>query len=384
MVKAVRRKVSFRKVAEAFGVARSTVEQWVNHAKGKRLDRVCWDDRPKAPKVVANRTSAEVETCVVRLREWLKDVSDLGEHGPDAILREMEKLRCPTIPSRATIHRILERHGVMDGHQRKRFPPPPPGWYLPGTDAKNAELDSFDYIEDLYIHGGEVFHVLNVISLRGGLAGSWPMKRMTTVNTVRNVLSFWREFGLGNYAQFDNGMVFYGSPRADSPGKVTRLCLSLGVTPVFAPPREPGFQAAIENYNRRWETGVWHRFTFHNLQEIETQAARFVAALREKHAARIVASPSRRLIPNDWKPDYQKRPIGTVIFIRRLDDTGCVEIMGHRWLVDADWAHRLVRAELDLTQNIIRFYRLRRRTPHLHVYIGYVDYTFPNKKFVEK
>jgi len=29
-------------------------------------------------------------------------------------------------------------------------------------------------------------------------------------------------------------------------GLVSRLCPSLGLAPVFVPPREPGFQAAIE------------------------------------------------------------------------------------------------------------------------------------------
>jgi len=382
MVKAIRRRVSFRRVAEEFGVARSTVEWWVNHAKGKRLDRVDWTDRPSGARVAANRVDGGVETCVIRMREQLKE-SDLGEFGPDAILREMEKLGCANRPSRATIHRILERHGALDGCRRKRFPPPPPGWYLPGADAKNAELDSFDYIEDLHIHGGEVFHILNAVSLRGGLVGSWPVKRMTSENTVRNALSHWREFGLPDYAQFDNGAAFFGSHWADSLGKVSRLCLSLGVTPIFAPPHEMGFQAAIENFNGRWETGVWHRFEFHNLQEIETQSARFVAANREKLSARIAAAPSRWLIEKSWKLDYQAPPVGTVIFIRRLDDAGCVEVMGHRWLVSPDGANRLVRAEVDLTEHIIRFYRLRRRTPHHHAYLGYVDYTFPERKFKE-
>ncbi len=41
-----------------------------------------------------------------------------------------------------------------------------------------------------------------------------------------------------------------------------RLCLSLGVTAVFAPPRETGFQAAVESFNARWQAKVWQRFHF--------------------------------------------------------------------------------------------------------------------------
>ena len=46
----------------------------------------------------------------------------------------------------------------------------------------------------------------------------------------------------------------------DTIGRVIRLCLSLGVTAVFAPPRETGFQAAVESFNARWQANVWQRF----------------------------------------------------------------------------------------------------------------------------
>ena len=34
----------------------------------------------------------------------------------------------------------------------------------------------------------------------------------------------------------------------DAIGRLTRLCLALGIIPVFAPPREPGLQNAIEGF----------------------------------------------------------------------------------------------------------------------------------------
>ena len=43
-------------------------------------------------------------------------------------------------------------------------------------------------------------------------------------------------------------------------GRVVRLCLGLSLTSVFALPREPGLQAAIEAFNGRWQAKVWARF----------------------------------------------------------------------------------------------------------------------------
>jgi hypothetical protein len=62
---------------------------------------------------------------------------------------------------------------------------------------------------------------------------------------------------LPRYAPFDNDMIFQGTHRyADALGRVTRACLSLGVVPVFVPPREMGFQATMESYNGWWQARV--------------------------------------------------------------------------------------------------------------------------------
>jgi transposase len=161
-----------RQVAAQFRVGKSTVERWGKRAQGKRLDRVDWNDRPDGTSKPVNRASAEVEQCVLTLRKQLKENSPLGEHGADAIIREMQQRDCPVLPARATVNRILKRHGELDGRHRKRFKAPPAGWYLKPLAKKLAELDQFDYIEDLCIKGGKTFQVLNAISLHGGLVGS--------------------------------------------------------------------------------------------------------------------------------------------------------------------------------------------------------------------
>jgi len=382
-VEEVRRGQSLRQVAEQFHVGKSTVERWCKRAEGQRLDRVDWNDRPAGTPMPANRVAAEVEQCVLMLRKQLKDNRSLGEHGADAILREMQQRECPVLPSRATVNRILKRHGQIDGRQRKRFKPPPAGWYLKPLAKKIAELDQFDYIEDLYITGGKIFQVLNAISLHGGLVGSWPMMRMTSENTVQKLVEFWSDFGLPDYAQFDNATIFQGSRWPDSLGKVVRCCLSLGVTPVFVPPRETGFQASVESYNGRWERGVWKRFRFENLAGVQRQSEQYVDAVRTKNQERYDASPTRWQVPKEWTLNYATRPKGKVIFIRRTTNEECVEVMGHHWLVPGAGTHKLVRADVDLTKNSIAFYRLRRREPNVHELIATADYHFSNKPLKE-
>src|SRR4029077_2043028 len=148
-----------------------------------RLERVDFTDRKSGPNVAANRTDARLEELVLEIRRKLKDESALGEFGAVAIHRELvrRRIRPKSLPSVRTIGRILERRGALDGRRRVRRSPPPPGWYLP---QPRAELDSFDIVEGLRLEGGAQVEVLNVVSLYGGLPGSWPKSRILAKTVV--------------------------------------------------------------------------------------------------------------------------------------------------------------------------------------------------------
>src|SRR5262249_13963584 len=218
----------------------------------------------------------ELEDLVLGLRAELKDRSDLGEFGAQAI-REALQARGPgPVPALSTINRILERRGALDGHRRVRRPAPPPGWHLPEVAARRAELDSFDIVEGLVIKGGVPVEVLNATALHGGLVSSWPMAAVTAKAAVDALVRRWRADGLPAFAQFDNDTIFQGAHQhPDVVGRVMRLCLGLGVVPVFAPPRETGFQAAIENFNGRWQAKVWARFTHESLDQLRGRSDRY-------------------------------------------------------------------------------------------------------------
>jgi putative transposase len=384
MVAAVRRGGSMRAVAKRFRVRLRTVQYWLKRAGDQRLDRIDWENRPRGCHSSARRTSEAVEQQVLSTRKFLREKSDLGECGPQAIRDEMLRRRGKNVPSSRTIARILGRHGVLDGKRRQRRSPPPRGWFLSAVAAHRAELDSFDIIEDLVIEGGADVNILTGISTHGGLCAAWPRRQITAKITVESLLEHWREFGLPGYAKFDNDTVFQGAHQhPDAFGRVTRLCLSLGVTPVFAPPRETGFQAEIEAFNGRWQKGVWQRFHFTRLQGVQSQSRKYVAANHQKNSLRIADAPRRRAIPHAWKLDLQRPLSGKVIFLRRTDAKGRVSLLGHTYLADENWVSRLVRAEVDLTQGKILLFALRRREPSIHRFLRSHDYKTPQKKFVE-
>jgi hypothetical protein len=381
MVRAVRKGASMREVAAGFGVSVGTVVNWVRQAHGKRLDRVNFTNcKPGRP---WNRTPGEVEQRILNTRTSLREESVLGEYGPDAIglaLRQDEALA--QVPGRTTIYRVLARHGLLDGAHRQRRPAPPKGWYLPDLATGRAELDSFDFIEDLKIADGPLVSALTGTSLHGALADVWIIAQPRAAITVDALIERWRRDGLPDYAQFDNDAVFQGGHRfADSVGRVSRLCLALGIIVVFAPPREPGFQNAIEGFNGLWQSKVWQRHRFPDVATLKSVSARYIAAYRAKTAGRREAAPSRRAFPHSFRLDLNTPLKGTIIFLRRSNDAGAVHLLGTAFPVDKHWVHRLVRCEVNFTHRRIRFYALRRRDPNDQPLLRELPYRRPDKAF---
>ena len=364
MVKLVRDGSSARSVAHQFGVSLSHVQYWIHRALGVRLDRVDWNDQPSGPKRAANRLSHAQEEAILRTRKTLC-ASALGEWGALAIHTQLTASHNGVdlpVPSLRTIGRVLARRGLLDGRKRTRRAPPPRGWYLPSLAVSEAELDSFDIVEGLVIEGSIEVEVLNAMSLHGRLTGSWPQGRFTSLHVMSCLLEHWQIHGLPHYVQFDNAPLFQGAiSYADTLGKVVRLCLQLGVIPVFAPPRETGFQAAIESYNARWQAKVWQRFKHTGMLDLNTCSAAYVEACQLKAAPLIAAAaPLRRPCPADFKLDAKAALKGTVIFLRRSDEEGRVTVMGRLYLVSSDWQHRLVRVEVSFTTGEMNFFALRR------------------------
>jgi len=336
------------------------VARWVQRSEGKRLDRVCLDDASSAPHHV-HRTSPELEDRILELRRHLREESPLGEYGPEAIRRTLMEQGGPTL-SLSTLKRILRRRGALDGQGRVRRKAPPPGWHLPEVRDRLAELDSLDVIEDLKIENGPLVDVLNLVALHGKRIRSWAVEGpFTAKNTHVSLLEHWRDHGLPAYVQFDNAPIFTGGARCpDTLGTVIRLCLALGVTPVFAPVREHGLQNAVENANGRFQDKVWRRFHHASLSELRERSRAYEEAANHKNSAAIGEAPARRPFPKDRWLLLPSKAQGRVIFIRRTNEKSEAEVLGRKHRVSECWPHRLVRCEVDLTADELLFFGLRR------------------------
>jgi hypothetical protein len=74
---------------------------------------------------------------------------------------------------------------------------------------------------------------------------------------------------------------------------------------------------------------------------------------------------------------------GGLIYLRRTTAEGDVTVLGHRFRVDANWPHRLVRAEVDLDAGVIRCSALRRCEPTDQPLLCTLPYQLPDRRFRE-
>jgi hypothetical protein len=349
-----------RTVASQFHVDVSTVSLWVQRAAEQRLDRVDFSDQK--PGRAWNRTTGAMEQRIAALRAELRD-SVLGEHGACAIEAALHAESPGTVPSVASINRVLSRLGLQDKVRRIRRPAPPKGWYLPTVVAGQAEIDCFDFIVELRFAEGPLVDILTAKSLHGSLTDAWVTQR-TTTSTLPLLLERWQRDGRPGYAQFDNDNVFQGPHQyAHAVGRISRLCLQLGVIPVFVPPLEHGMQNTIESFNGLWQAKVWSRYHMTSIDDLQARSDRYIAAHRARTQALAETAPCRGTMPAhfEFKPQAPLR--GQIVFIRRTSETGQVHLLGQRFAVSPHWLHRLVRCEVDFDHHQIRCFALRRHAP---------------------
>lgn len=379
MVRLVRLGKSMHAVAARLHVDPSTVSFWVARAQGHRLDRVDFSDHQ--PGRAWNRTASSVEQRIVEPRRGLREDSVLGEYGARAIQAALQA-EMRKAPSEATINRVLSRRGLQDGARRIRRPAPPPGWYLPEVAAGHAELDCFDFIEDLKIAEGPLVDALTAKSLHGALPDAWILGRRSARGTGPRLLRRWQREGAPGYAQFDNDTVFQGAHQfPHAVGRTSRLCSQLGVIPVFVPPLEHGMQNSIESFNALWQAKVWQRHRVGSVRELQRRSDDYIAARRLRTQARAEAAPRRRPVPKGFKLNLRAPLHGMIIFIRRTDEGGHVHLLGQRFTISPHWPHRLVRCEVDFDHHCIRCFALRRSAPTEQPLLTTIPYRRPDKPF---
>lgn len=133
-----------------------------------------------------------------------------------------------------------------------------------------------DFVGPRYLRSKEKFYLLNIICCDTHYCQVDLYDNYRGDSVCQSLIKFWKIAGKPDYLQMDNDLSFWGGLRyPTSFGKVIRLCLLHGVTPVFIPVSEPWRNAIIEHFNDTMQKAVFCSKNFANLEEIEETADKF-------------------------------------------------------------------------------------------------------------
>lgn len=229
-------------VAASMGRSKPWVRKWV--ARYDPTDPAWAAERSRAPGVVANRTDAETEALVVKVRQRLADQA-WAQTGPAAIAWELTRLG-EDPPDLRTIARILARHDQPRRGQRRRYQPRGTPYPTPPQQAPNA-CQQADLVGPRHLDGGACFYAVNAVDVARRKAGGAITAAKSAPAVCGALLAIWQQLGLPTRVQLDNQQGLAGAGR--QPGAVVRFCLAHGVTPVFIPFAEPWRNGVVEHYN---------------------------------------------------------------------------------------------------------------------------------------
>jgi len=338
---------------------------WAEYGTNPQLD---FADRSRAPQTSPQQTSEEMIQTIVSIRRTLEAAATpetrYGLIGPRAIQTQLEALRLEP-PSRATIQRILQTHGLTHPiGAGKDFA------YYPWLEAWAVNAIHATDIITKHIRGGEKienFHTMDHFS-HAAFLSQCPDKNSATTNA--HLVATWSKLGLPHIQQFDNEDAFRGGHRHPRViGQVVRLCLFCGIEVVFTPLYEAKRNHQIETFHSVWNQSFWTRHEFRNRAEVQaetplfehwyhcvyrppaldgetpTQMRRGIAILRLDRAR-------RRLIPQGRLPITA----GRIHIMRKVETTGEVSLLNETWEVGRKWIGEYVRATINTADQNLTFW----------------------------
>lgn len=326
-------------------------------------------DRSRAPHTSPHRTPTEVIQAVITTRQVLAQATTpetrYGLIGARAIGGRLKQLQVQPLPSAPTIQRLLARYGLthpIGAGAAAVYYPWPIAWEVNAIHATD--------IITKHVHGGAViqnFHTLDHYS-----HAVWLTQHLdkTSATARRHLLKTWAHLGLPFVQQFDNETAFCGGyTHARVIGQVVRLCLFVGIEPLFTPYYEPKRNYQVETFHSLWVKSCWSRHTFANRQAVEDETPTFrhwymhhyfppalagqtPAQLRRGANLVPLGIPLQRLIPAEHLP----LTAGRLHFMRKVNPSGQVDLLNETWSVGEKWSGRYIRATLSTREQALSFW----------------------------
>jgi transposase InsO family protein len=310
---------SAREVAKAHGVSKSWVCELVVRYRAGGYEAL--EPRSRRPGSVPLRTGEEVEDEIVLIRKQLTE--DGHDAGAQTIQFHLAKTR-ESVPSVATIWRVLKRRGFITPQPHKR----PRSSYVRFEASLPNQCWQSDMTHWALADGSHV-EIVNFIDDFSRLAlGS----QVVTVTTARDVVSIFYEcaenWGFPASVLTDNGCIYTAWHRGGSCAMESEM-LALGIIYKHSRPYHPQTCGKVERLHQTMKRFLDKQPGAASIEELQAQIDRFVEYYNQvrPHRAKGRTTPQSAFESRDRAvPTGPKmQGLGKEMRVRhdKIDKTGC-------------------------------------------------------------
>ena len=298
----------------------------------------------------------------------------LGYIGAPAILARLRDKKLASLPSTATIERVLHDAEMTRSHrsqaEREEHYP-----HLHPTEPH--QLCQVDIVPH-FLTGGQAIACFNSIDVVSRYPSGRQSLRRRSVDAAESLIHIWEEQGIPQYTQMDNEACFSGGfTHKGVLGKVVHLALSVGTEPVFSPVRHPESNGYVERFHQDYNRPVWENTQLKDLADVQRHSQAFYRAYRRSHhhsalrgqcPAQVHAQCTMHRLPANFQLPKRKQPLteGRVHFIRKVSAQQTVSILNLDWDVPKAKPSQGVWATLEITLQgaTLRIYDTAPDAPH--------------------
>nr|QNO47747.1 hypothetical protein KOFJCHGD_00012 [Methanosarcinales archaeon ANME-2c ERB4] len=217
-------------------------------------------------------------------------------------------------PSLSTIKRIIKRNGLVVQNRKRYIRCKSKKRYTLLSPTKANDVHQIDFVGPRHIKGYGRISSLNLIDVASSKAHIQQYAGQTMDNVIEFLLDCWTKNAIPNYLQMDNGASFIGDVMHSRHfSRVVRLCLHLGVEPVFIAPRKPWMNGSVEDFNGDFGEKLWERGRFSDLEHVRGEAKIFLMRHNNrqdwKRRKTDLETILQRRIPEDFEIDTDRLPI---------------------------------------------------------------------------
>jgi putative transposase len=128
-----------------------------------------------------------------------------------------------------------------------------------------------------YLEGGTKVFVFPTIDAQTQAIAQTLSTDKGGASLHRHIQQAWRTLGLPHGLLLDNDSAATGGEHTPRHfGAFLRVCLYVGIEPIFIPPGEPQRNGLVENLHHLWVRTFWNRHHFGSFAEVCRKSPRFV------------------------------------------------------------------------------------------------------------